>query len=52
MAPAAITISPIARPSSPSVRLTALDAPTTMITTNRKKKMNANAYVNGLSISE
>ena len=44
-----MTISPIARPSSPSVRFTAFDDPAITSTMNRKKNTKASGYVHGLS---
>ena len=41
IAPAAMIISPIAKPSSPSVRFTAFDEPTSTSIRNPKKKTNA-----------
>jgi len=48
-APDAITIRPIARPSRPSVRFTAFDAPTTTkATKNEEGGRNASGYKNGV----
>src|SRR5271155_5846567 len=50
-APAAITVQPIANPSSPSVRFTALLEPTITSTTNAMKGTNASPHRCGLRSS-
>src|SRR6185295_20155159 len=48
MAPAAMSISPMASPSRPSVKFTAFEAPTSTIAMKAKKKLNASGKVQGL----
>src|ERR1039458_8338995 len=51
-APAAITIRPMARPSSPSVRFTALDEKTTTSATKMQNGATPNTYVHGFLMSD
>src|SRR6266446_3242479 len=51
-APAAITVQPMARPSNPSVRLTALDEPTITTPTKTRKGTKASGQKCGELINE